>query len=136
MASNTNTALRNQVMYSVYVRQFSPEGTFAQVQAALPRIRALGVDILWLLPIHPVGEAARKGTLGSPYAIRDYRAINPELGTVADFRALVEAAHALGMKCIIDVVYNHTAPDSVLAREHPALFYHKPDGSFGNRVGD
>lgn len=136
MAIQTSTALRNQVMYSIYVRQFSPEGTFKQVREALPRIRALGVDIVWLLPIHPVGEAARKGQLGSPYAIRDYRAVNPEFGTMEDFRALVDAVHAQGMKCIIDVVYNHTAPDSVLAREHPEWFYHKPDGSFGNRIGE
>ena len=98
--------------------------------------RALGVDIIWLLPIHPVGEVARKGALGSPYAIRDYRAISPEFGTQDDFRALVDAIHAHGMKCIIDVVYNHTSPDSVLAREHPEWFYHKPDGSFGNRIGE
>lgn len=72
-----------------------------------------GVNIIWLLPIHPVGVAARKGALGSPYAIRDYRAVNPEFGTPEDFRALVDAIHAHGMKCIIDVVfYNHTSPDS------------------------
>ncbi len=136
MAIQTPLSFRNQVMYSVYVRQFSAEGTFRQVQAALPRIRALGVDIVWLLPIHPVGEAAHKGALGSPYAIRDYRVVNPEFGTLEDFRALVDAIHAQGMKCIIDVVYNHTAPDSVLAREHPEWFYHKPDGSFGNRIGE
>ncbi|MCE5344601.1 MAG: alpha-amylase [Eubacteriales bacterium] len=136
MAVQTSKALRNQVMYSVYVRQFSREGTFAKVREALPRIRALGVDVLWLLPIHPVGEQSRKGTLGSPYAIRDYRAVNPEFGTLEDFRALVDAIHAQGMKCIIDVVYNHTSPDSVLSREHPEWFYHKPDGSFGNRIGE
>ena len=136
MAGNTQITLRNQVMYSVFVRQFSKEGTFAAVQAALPRIRALGVDVIWLMPIHPIGEACRKGTLGSPYAIRDYRAINPELGTMADFVALVEAIHAFGMKCIIDVVYNHTSPDSVLAQQHPDWFYHKADGTFGNKIGD
>ena len=136
MAVQTSKRLRNQVMYSVYVRQFSPEGTFVKVKEALPRIRALGVDIVWLLPIHPVGEKARKGTLGSPYAIRDYRTVNPEFGTLGDFCALVEAIHAQGMKCIIDVVYNHTSPDSVLASEHPEWFYHKPDGSFGNRIGE
>ena len=97
MAVQTSKRLRNQVMYSVYVRQFSPEGTFAKVKEALPRIRALGVDIVWLMPIHPVGEKARKGMLGSPYAIRDYRAVNPEFGTLGDFRALTEAIHAQGM---------------------------------------
>jgi glycosidase len=123
-------------MYSVYVRQFSPEGTFQKVREALPRIRDPGVDILWLLPIHPVGEKARNGALGSPYAIRDYRAVNPEFGTLEDFRDLVDAVHALGMRCIIDVVYNHTSPDSALSWEHPEWFYHKPDGAFGNRIGE
>jgi glycosidase len=136
MAVQTVKELRNQVMYSVFVRQFSAEGTFARVQEALPRIRGLGVDILWLLPIHPIGVQCRKGALGSPYAIRDYRAVNPEFGTPEDFRTLVETAHALGMKVIIDVVYNHTSPDSVLAVEHPDWFYHKPDGSFGSKTGE
>ena len=136
MAQNTSTALRNQVLYSVFVRQYSAEGTFQKLEEDLPRIRALGADILWLMPIHPIGEIKRKGSLGSPYAIRDYRAINPEFGTMADFTRLVDAIHRLGMKCIIDVVYNHTSPDSVLAQTHPEWFYHKPDGSFGNRIGD
>lgn len=94
------------------------------------------MDVIWLLPIHPIGEKARKGVLGSPYAIRDYRAVNPEYGTLDDFRRMVDEAHRLGMRCVIDVVYNHTSPDSVLAAEHPEWFYHKEDGSFGNRVGD
>jgi glycosidase len=136
MAVETPKGLRNQVMYSVFVRQFSAEGTFEKVTEALPRIRALGADVLWLLPIHPIGAEKRKGALGSPYAIRDYRAVNPEFGTLRDFHTLVDAAHALGMKVIIDVVYNHTSPDSVLAAEHPDWFYHRPDGSFGNRIGE
>lgn len=136
MAVNTSKTYRNMVMYSVFVRNFSEEGTFRQVQNELERIKALGVDIIWLMPIHPIGEKARKGTLGSPYAIRDYRAIDPALGTMDDFKALVDAIHALGMRCIIDVVYNHTSPDSWLAEHHSEWFYHKPDGSFGNRIGD
>ena len=136
MAENTTTLYRNQVIYSVFVRNHTPEGTFDGVRRDLPRIRDLGADVLWLLPIHPIGEAARKGSLGCPYAIRDYRAVNPEYGTLDDFRRLVDETHSLGMKCIIDVVYNHTSPDSVLAAEHPGWFYHKPDGSLGNRVGD
>mgnify|MGYP000522573673 CR=1 FL=1 len=136
MAVNTSKTYRNMVMYSVFVRNFSEEGTFRQVQNELERIKALGVDIIWLMPIHPIGEKARKGTLGSPYAIRDYRAIDPALGTMDDFKALVDAIHALGMRCIIDVVYNHTSPDSWMAEHHPEWFYHKPDGSFGNRIGD
>ncbi|NBI66380.1 alpha-amylase [Pseudoflavonifractor sp. 60] len=136
MADQTHKGLRNQTIYSVFVRNHTPEGTFQGVRRDLPRIRDLGADIVWLMPIHPIGERARKGTLGSPYAIRDYRAVNPEFGTLEDFQQLVEDIHALGMKCIIDVVYNHTSPDSVLAGEHPEWFYHKADGSFGNRVGD
>lgn len=136
MAKNTDKSYRNQIIYSVYVRNYSPEGTFEGVRRDLDRIRELGTDIIWLMPIHPVGEKARKGTLGSPYAIRDYRAVNPEFGTLEDFRRLVDDIHAKGMKCIIDVVYNHTSPDSWLAGHHPEWFYHRPDGSFGNRVGD
>ncbi len=136
MAENTERTWRNQVIYSIFVRNHTTEGTFEGVRRDLPRIRGLGVDVIWLLPIHPIGEKARKGVLGSPYAIRDYRAVNPEYGTLDDFRRMVDEAHRLGMRCVIDVVYNHTSPDSVLAAEHPEWFYHKEDGSFGNRVGD
>ena len=136
MAENTEKTWRNQVIYSIFVRNHTQEGTFEGVRRDLPRIRELGAAVIWLLPVHPIGEKARKGVLGSPYAIRDYRGVNPEYGTLDDFRRLVDEAHRLGMKCIIDVVYNHTSPDSVLAEEHPEWFYHKEDGAFGNRVGD
>ena len=136
MAICTPKGYRNQVMYSIYVRNYSEEGTFEGVRRDLPRICSLGVDIIWLMPIHPCGKKNRKGTLGSPYAISDYRAVNPEFGTMEDLKRLVDDIHANGMKCIIDIVYNHTSPDSVLSREHPEWFYHKPDGSFGNRIGD
>ena len=136
MAVNTSKNLRNQVMYSVFVRNYSEEGTFEGVRRDLQRIKDLGVDIIWLMPIHPLGEKARKGTLGSPYAIKNYREVNPEFGTIEDLKRLVDDIHKLDMKCIIDVVYNHTSPDSWLSENHPEWFYHKPDGSFGNRVGD
>ena len=136
MAKNTPKTLRNLTMYQVFVRNFSQSGTFRAVQEKVDLIRALGTDIVWLMPIHPVGKVSRKGSLGSPYAISDYRAVNPEFGTLDDFKALADAVHTQGMKLIIDVVYNHTAPDSVLSAEHPEWFYHKEDGSFGNRVGD
>ena len=136
MATCTRKEYRNQVLYSVFVRNYSEEGTFEAVRRDLDRIQSLGVDMIWLMPIHPLGEKARKGVLGSPYAIRDYRAVNPEFGTVEDFKELVADIHSRGMKCIIDVVYNHTSPDSWLAENHPEWFYHKPDGSFGNRIGD
>ncbi len=136
MAKNTDISLRNQVIYSVYVRNHTPEGTFRAVIADLDRIKALGTDIIWFLPIHPIGIKGKKGSLGCPYANRDYRTVNPDYGTLEDFKALVDAIHEKDMKCIIDVVYNHTAPDSTLSKEHPEYFYHKPDGSMGNHVGE
>ena len=136
MARNTPKSCRNQVMYSIFVRNHSREGTFEAVHRDLERIRALGADILWFMPIHPIGLRERKGSVGSPYAIADYRAVNPDYGTVEDFRRLVEDIHRLGMRCIIDVVYNHTAPDSWLAQHHPEWFYHRADGSFGNHIGE
>lgn len=136
MAHTTDISLRSQVLYSIYVRAHTEEGTFRAIHADLDRIRALGTDIIWFMPIHPIGIKGKKGSLGCPYANRDYRTVNPEYGTMDDFRALVEAIHERGMKCIIDVVYNHTSPDSTLVREHPEFFYRKADGSMGNHVGD
>ena len=136
MAKNTPKEYRNLVMYSVFVRNHSQEGTFEAVRRDLERIKSLGVDIIWLMPIHPIGTRARKGTAGSPYAISDYRAVHPDYGTLEDFRRLVDSIHQLGMECIIDVVYNHTSPDSWLAEHHPEWFYHRADGSLGSHVGD
>ncbi len=136
MAVDTRKTLRSDVIYSVFIRNYSQEGTFLAVEKDLDRIQSLGVDIIWLMPIHPSGKVHRKGNLGSPYAISDYRAINPEYGTLEDFERLVKAIHARGMRCIIDVVYNHTSPDSAISKEHPEWFFHKADGSFGNKVGD
>ena len=136
MAFSTNKELRNMVMYSVFVRNHSETGDFEGVYRDLERIKSLGTDIIWFLPIHPIGKTQRKGELGSPYAISDYRAINPEYGTINDFKKLVDAIHEKGMKCIIDVVYNHTSPDSWLAQNHPEWFYKKEDGSFGNKIGE
>ena len=95
MAVNTSKLYRNQVMYSVFVRNYSEEGTFNGVRKDLDRIKALGTDIVWLLPIHPIGKEARKGTLGSPYAISDYRKVNPEYGTMDDLKQLVADIHAV-----------------------------------------
>lgn len=136
MALTTDASLRKSVIYELYVRSHTAEGTFQAVIPDLDRIRALGTDILWLMPIHPIGVENKKGSLGCPYANRDYRTVNPEYGTMEDFRQLVDEIHKRGMKCIIDVVYNHTSPDSTLVREHPEFFYHKPDGHRGNKVGD
>ncbi|MBE7008312.1 MAG: alpha-amylase [Ruminococcaceae bacterium] len=136
MALTTDPTLQNQVIYSVYVRAHTPEGTFNAVVPDLDRIRALGTDIIWFMPIHPIGVKGKKGSLGCPYANRDYRAVNPEYGTMDDFKRLCDEIHARGMKVMIDVVYNHTSPDSVLWETHPEFFYKRPDGSPGNKVGD
>lgn len=136
MADNTDLKLRHQVIYSVFVRGHTKEGTFRALEGDLDRLRALGADILWLMPIHPIGEVGRKGTMGSPYAIRDYRAVNPDMGTIDDLRHLVDAIHDRGMKCIIDVVYNHTSPDSVLAKTHPEFFLRDAAGKPARKVAD
>ena len=109
---------RHAALYQVNVRQFSADGTLEAALADLPRLKALGVDALWLMPIQPIGVKERKGTLGSYYSIRDYTAVNPEFGTLADARAFVQAAHALGLKVILDWVANHTAFDHAWTHEH------------------
>lgn len=113
-AQATPEWLRNGIVYEIYPRDFSATGDFAGVTAQLDRLQHLGVNILWLMPIHPIGTVKRKGTLGSPYAVRDFYAINADYGTAADFHRLVSEAHRRGLKVIIDIVANHTAWDSVL----------------------
>lgn len=136
MAKNTKVSLRNKVMYSVYVRNHGINGTFKDVEEDLERIKDLGIDIIWLMPIHPIGTKNKKGKLGCPYAVKNYREINPEYGTLEDFKRLLNKIHSLGMLCIIDVVYNHTSPDSFLVENHRSFFYKKTDGKLGNKVGD
>lgn len=121
---------RDAVLYQINTRQFTEEGTFAAAQKELPRLKELGVDILWLMPIHPIGETNRKGTLGSPYSVKDYQGVNPEFGTKADFKAFVDAAHDQGFKVILDLVANHTAWDHPLASEHPDWYEKTWDGDF------
>lgn len=121
---------RNATLYQINTRQFTPEGTLRAAEAQLPRLKALGVDILWLMPIHPIGEVRRKGSLGSPYAVRDYLSVNPELGTLADLKRFVAAAHQLGLHVILDWVGNHTAWDNVLATRHPDWYDRDENGRF------
>jgi glycosidase len=113
--------LRDGVIYEVYTRQFSAQGNFEGITARLDELKDLGVNILWLMPIHPIGEKMRKGTIGSPYAVRDYYAIDPANGTEADLKRLVSEAHRRGLKVILDIVANHTAWDSVLMA-HPEFY--------------
>jgi alpha-amylase len=116
-------------IYEVNVRQFTPEGTFAALERHIPRLDSLGVDMLWLMPVQPVGIANRKGRLGSYYSIRDYRAVNPEFGTAADARRFISAAHAAGLRVVLDWVPNHTAFDHTWITAHPDWYTHRADGS-------
>lgn len=136
MAANTDNALRQQIIYSVYVRNHTEEGTFLAIIPDLDRIRALGTDIIWFMPIHPIGVKGKKGSLGCPYANRDYRATNSLYGSMDDFRKLAAEIHRRDMKVMIDVVYNHTSPDAVLLSEHPDFYYRDADGNTGNKIGD
>lgn len=127
--------VRDAIIYEVNIRQFTPEGTFEAFESHIPRLKELGVDILWLMPIHPIGEKNRKGRLGSYYAVKDYYGINPEFGTVEDFRRLVKKVHDAGMYLIIDWVPNHTAWDNKMAKEHPEWYYLDENGEFVPPVG-
>lgn len=120
----------NQTIYEVNIRQYSQEGSFNAVREDLPRLKELGVGIIWLMPIHPIGEVNRKGTLGSYYSVRDYFDVNPEFGTKDDFRRLVEATHDHGMYLILDWVANHTAWDNELTITNPEFFETDENGNF------
>lgn len=119
---------RNAVIYEVNVRQYTPEGTFEAFEAHLPRLKELGVDILWFMPIHPISETKRKGTLGSYYAVSDYKAVNPEFGTYDDFRRLVNKAHEMGFKVILDWVANHTGWDNAWFANNPEWYVTDENG--------
>lgn len=115
-ARPTRDWVRDGVTYEIYPRAFSAEGNFNGITARLDDLKDLGVTILWLMPIHPIGQEKKKGTIGSPYAVRDYYAINPDYGTKEDFLRLITEAHRRGMKVIIDIVANHTSWDSVMMK--------------------
>ncbi len=116
-------------IYEVNIRQYTPEGTFKAFEKELPRLKKMGVDILWLMPIHPIGEKKRKGKLGSYYSIKDYTAVNPNFGTKQDFIDLVNASHKQGMKIFLDWVPNHTAWDHPWVTEHPEYYMKDSTGS-------
>lgn len=124
------------IIYEIYPRAFSKEGTFKGIEQKLPELKKLGITILWLMPIHPVGEEKRKGRLGSPYSIKDYYGINPEFGDLDDFKRLVNSSHTLGFKIIIDLVANHTSWDSKMFVEHPEWFTKDSADNFISPVAD
>jgi len=134
MAINTSKLLRNKIIYSVYVRNHGKNGKFKDILEDLPRIKKLGVDIIWFMPIHPIGQVNKKG-IGCPYSIQDYTKVNPEYGSIEEFKELVDAIHDMGMQAMIDVVYNHTSHDAVYVKEHPEYYFTR-DGKFANKVAD
>lgn len=127
---------RTATIYEVNVRQYTSEGTFKAFAKSLPRLKKMGVDILWFMPIHPIGELNRKGTLGSYYSVKDYTAVDPAYGTVNDFKNVVKQAHKLGMHVIIDWVANHTAWDNVWVKSHPDFYTKDKKGNFVPPVKD
>jgi glycosidase len=120
---------KSATIYEVNLRQYTSDGTIAAFKEHLPRLKELGVDILWFMPVHPIGELDRKGTLGSYYSVKDYCAINPEFGTEQEFKNLVKEIHELGMKVILDLVPNHTARDHRWVTDHPDFYTWNEDGT-------
>ncbi|NMM48945.1 alpha-amylase [Flammeovirgaceae bacterium KN852] len=118
----------SDIIYEVNIRQHTPEGTIKAFMNDLERLDKMGVDMLWLMPIQPIGFKNRKGSLGSYYSIQDYSKVNPEFGTLEDFKALVEKAHELGMKVILDWVPNHTAWDHPWITEHKDYYAQNDKG--------
>lgn len=131
-----DTWSKNAVIYEVNIRQFTPEGTFKAFEKHLPRLKDMGVDIIWLMPIHPIGLKNRKGSMGSHYSVQDYLKVNPEYGSMQDFRHLVKETHKQDMKIIIDWVANHTAWDNPLIVEHPDWYTHNEKGEIVAPVAD
>jgi glycosidase len=128
--------LRSASIYQIFARNYTPEGTLQAAAARLGEAAALGFDYVYLTPVHPIGKLKRKGSLGSPYAIADYRSVDPLLGGEAGLRVFMDEAHRLGLGVIMDVVYNHSSPDALLTREHPEWYWKGSDGKPGPRIAD
>lgn len=126
MSISNKDWIKSTNVYEVNVRQYTKEGTFNAFAKELPRLKEMGVETLWFMPVTPIAQKNKKGTLGSYYAAADYTSINPEFGTLDDFKALVKQAHGLGMKVIIDWVANHTGWDHVWTKEHPEWYEKDP----------
>nr|HRD07877.1 alpha-amylase family glycosyl hydrolase [Saprospiraceae bacterium] len=119
---------KNAVIYEVNIRQYTPEGTLNAFSDHIPRLKAMGVDILWLMPVFPISETKRKGSLGSYYAVSDFRQVNPEFGTIEDLKNLIDKIHAYKMKVILDWVPNHTGWDHTWIKTHPEYYTKGADG--------
>ncbi|MDB4909102.1 MAG: alpha amylase catalytic region [Gemmatimonadetes bacterium] len=127
---------RNASIYEINVRQYTPSGSFTALTKELPRIAGLGVDMVWLMPVQPIGVERRKGPLGSYYSVSNYTAINPEYGNAADFRAFVTEAHRVGLRVLLDWVPNHTSFDHAWIKQHPDWYVHHADGTISNARDD
>ena len=122
--------VKNATIYELNIRQFSQEGTFKAIEKQLPRLKKMGINIIWLMPVQPIGVINRKGSLGSYYSVKDYLKVNPEFGTDKDFRSLVKAIHSQGMYVILDWVANHSSWDNPLATQHPEWYSRGRNGKF------
>jgi glycosidase len=131
-----NDSLRNAAFYQIFIRNFTEKGDFAKATEYLPGLAHAGIDIIYLAPIHPIGLAARKGSLGSPYTIKDYTKIDPDLGTEEDFDAFIFRARENGLKSIMDIVFNHCSPDSKIAIERPEWCLRDAGGKPSRKVED
>lgn len=136
MAKKTDLRLRSYTFYQVFPRQHTATHDFKGLINDLDRIKQLGVDVIYLTPIHPIGKKARKGSQGSPYSIVDYHKIHEDLGTMDDFKAFIHACHQRKMNVMIDIVFNHTSRDAIYVKEHPHWYIRNEQGELANRVGD
>jgi Glycosidases len=136
MAFDTDCNLLHKVIYEVYVRNHSRDSNFDGLRKDLPRIKSLGTDIIWLMPVYTIGRICQKKEPGCPYSIQDYRKINPEYGTLEDFNNLAAAIHHHGMKLMMDIVFNHTSHDSWLHANHPQWFYRATGGQTAGKIAD
>ncbi|NOT48173.1 MAG: family 10 glycosylhydrolase [Acidobacteria bacterium] len=135
-AKTSQEWIRDAVIYQIFERQYSQKGDFNSITADLDRLNTLGVTVLWLMPVHPIGQEKKKGTIGSPYAVRDYYGVNPDYGTPDDLKRLIAEAHERGMKVIIDVVVNHTAWDNALIKTNPEFYKKNEKGEIIPPVAD
>ena len=121
---------KNAAIYEVNIRQYTPEGTFKAFEKHLPEIKKLGVKILWLMPVNPIGNVNRKGSLGSYYSVKNYNEVNPEFGNLNDLKNLVREIHKMHMYVILDWVANHTSWDNVWTKTHPDFYKKDSAGNF------
>jgi glycosidase len=126
---------KNSVLYEVNVRQYTDSGTFRAFSRHLPRLKELGIDVLWFMPTYPIGVVNRKGELGSYYSVRDFMGVNPEFGTLEDFKKVIDKAHELGMHVLLDWVPNHTSWDNQLTIDHPEWYVKDSTGKFTPPIG-